>query len=193
MRWLFVDYLGIETKTMRKKREEHELLLSTAKGLQDLSKKRDADVEQSIKHDKKIEENLNQFMEEMKTSVIDTQKSMQQFADNRIHDREQSLEIQKKITDSINKIAKTDLQRDAQIEKLIVSQKETLADRINQKYKFYLSNNGIPEDEYDEFVSLHAAYKNVGGNHSGDAKFNYCIDHLPIIPVNVKLKFDDEK
>lgn len=68
--------------------------------------------------------------------------------------------------------------------------KESLADKINQKYKHYIAINGIPEDEVDEFVSLHQAYNGVGGNHHGDAKFNYCMEHLPIIPVEVKLKYD---
>ena len=57
------------------------------------------------------------------------------------------------------------------INSLITAQKEMLAEKINEKYKYYLSIKGIPEDEYDEFVSLHTAYKGVGGNHHGDAKF----------------------
>ena len=73
------------------------------------------------------------------------------------------------------------------INSLIVAQKEMLAEKINEKYKYYLSIKGIPEDEYDEFVSLHTAYNGVGGNHHGDAKFEYCINHLPIIPVATKL------
>lgn len=190
--WLFFDFLGIETKSMRQKREEHELLISTAKGLSELSDKHESDVSKSIAHDEKIENNLNIFMGEMKSSILETQKTIQKFADNRVHDREQSIEIQKELTDSINRIAKSDNKRDEQIDNLITSQKESLADRINQKYKYYLSVNGIPEDEVDEFISLHSAYKRLGGNHSGDAKFNYCMDHLPLIPVNVKLKYDEK-
>ena len=79
------------------------------------------------------------------------------------------------------------------INSLIEAQKELLAEKINEKYKYYLSIKGIPEDEYDEFVSLHTAYKGVGGNHHGDAKFEYCIKHLPIIPVETKLVFDSEE
>ena len=79
------------------------------------------------------------------------------------------------------------------INSLIIAQKEMLAEKINEKYKYYLSIRGIPEDEYDEFVSLHTAYKGVGGNHHGDAKFKYCIDHLPIIPVETKLVINNEE
>lgn len=87
-----------------------------------------------------------------------------------------------------------DGQEDRQkINSLITAQKEMLAEKINEKYKYYLSIKGIPEDEYDEFVSLHTAYKGVGGNHHGDAKFEYCINHLPIIPVETKLVFREEE
>lgn len=79
------------------------------------------------------------------------------------------------------------------INSLIVAQKEMLAEKINEKYKYYLSIKGIPEDEYDEFVSLHTAYNGVGGNHHGDAKFEYCITHLPIIPVETKLIYNEEQ
>lgn len=79
------------------------------------------------------------------------------------------------------------------IESLIVATKEILADRINEKYKKYISIGGIPEDEVDEFTSLHFAYKGCNGNHTGDAKFNYVMEHLPIIPVEVNLVFDDNE
>lgn len=191
--WLFFDYLGIETKSMREKKKDHELLVNTAKELKEIEEKRKIDVEQSIKHDKQIKNNLNEFMDEMRSVIHETQNAIEKFADNRVHDREQSLEIQKELTENISKIAESDALRDKQINNIIESQRESLADRINQKYKFYLSNNGIPEDEVEEFISLHSAYKGVGGNHSGDAKFNYCIEHLPRIPVNVKLKYDNDK
>ncbi len=79
-----------------------------------------------------------------------------------------------------------------QIDSLIVANKEMLAEKINEKYKYYISIKGIPEDEYDEFVALHSAYNGVGGNHHGDAKFNYCMEHLTVIPVKTKLVYAEE-
>ena len=81
---------------------------------------------------------------------------------------------------------------------LAIKYKEELQNKMldtwfNEKYKYYLSIGGVPEDERDEFISLHDAYKGVGGNHNGDAKFEYCINHLPIIPVETKLVFDSEE
>jgi hypothetical protein len=189
-KWLLFDFLGIETKAMRMKREEHELLLKTANGLKDLSARHLEDVNQSIKHDEKIQENLDSCINEIMESLEKTQDTITQFAENRVHDREQSFAIQKELTTSIAKLAESDSSRDEQINNIMWAQKESLADKINQKYKHYIAINGIPEDEVDEFVSLHQAYNGVGGNHRGDAKFNYCMEHLPIIPVEVKLKYD---
>nr|DAI78415.1 MAG TPA: hypothetical protein [Caudoviricetes sp.] len=189
-KWLLFDFLGIETKAMRMKREEHELLLKTANGLKDLSARHLEDVNQSIKHDEKIQENLDSCINEIMESLEKTQDTITQFAENRVHDREKSFAIQKELTTSIAKLAESDSSRDEQINNIMWAQKESLADKINQKYKHYIAINGIPEDEVDEFVSLHQAYNGVGGNHHGDAKFNYCMEHLPIIPVEVKLKYD---
>ena len=178
---------------MRQRKEEHELLIQTANGLKNLSEQHAEDVKQSIKHDQQIQANLDNCITEIKKSVESTQNAIKQFTENRIHDREQSFSIQRELTDSINKIADGNDARDKQMESIITSQKESLANTINQKYKHYLAIDGIPEDEVDEFVNLHAAYKLLGGNHNGDAKFNYCMEHLQIIPVDVKLKYDEKE
>lgn len=188
--WFLFDFLGIETKAMRQRKEEHELLIQTANGLKSLSEQHAEDVKQSIKHDQQIQVNLDNCITEIKKSVESTQNAIKQFTENRIHDREQSFSIQKELTESINKIVDGNDVRDKQMESIITSQKESLANTINQKYKHYLAIDGIPEDEVDEFVNLHSAYKLLGGNHNGDAKFNYCMEHLQIIPVEVKLKYD---
>jgi len=175
----FIDKLGLETKKMREKRENRELLLTTAKNLNELQ-------DRHIQDEKTFRENLNAYIEESRKDRKALHDEMSKYTENRINDRKQSLEIQKELKDSI-------ASRDEMIESLVVANKEMLAEKINEKYKYYISIKGIPEDEYDEFVSLHEAYNGVGGNHHGDAKFEYCIEHLPIIPVKTKLIFKGEK
>lgn len=101
-----------------------------------------------------------------------------------------------KTMDSLNglqeRLADMNEERTRQIQTLIIGTRESLGDRINQKYKYYLSVGGIPEDEIDEFTRLHAAYQSVGGNHSGDAKYHYCMEHLAIIPVETRLRPDKQ-
>lgn len=62
--------------------------------------------------------------------------------------------------------------------------REDLADKINDRYKRYFSLGYIPTDEFDEFIQIHDAYKGIGGNHSGDAKFEKCIKSLKVMEVN---------
>ena len=146
------------------------------------------------------EEKMAQMVSQHEKDIKDLKDTTDKYCDNRIHDREQSFEIQKKLTESMEKLADAigrieefNSVKEKQLDNLIESQKEILAEKINEKYKYYLSIDGIPEDEYDEFVSLHEAYKSTGGNHHGDAKFNYCIKHLKVIPVITELKITAER
>lgn len=189
--WLLFEKLGIETRRMKQKREESELLKTTyelAKTTAELSKTTAENLDKlqkrHIKDEKEFRDNLNNYIEESRKDRKALHEEMTKFADNRVSDRCQSLEIQKELKNSISA-------RDLQIESLIAANKEMLAEEINKKYKHYINIKGIPEDEYDEFVSLHKAYNGVGGNHHGDAKFQYCIDRLPIIPVEIKLAHKD--
>lgn len=188
-----IGKLGLETKWIREDREEHELLMNTSESLTVLQEEHKKDVKESNEHDKILQNNLSEFMSEMKDVISETQKEIKQFAENRVHDREQSRIIQKELTDSIKNIVDYNLDKEKQIDNLMAAQREILADKINEKYKYYISIEGIPEDEFDEFTNLHKAYKGVGGNHSGDAKYEYCINHLQVIPVESKLNFNKDK
>lgn len=191
--WLLFEKLGIETKKMKQRREAAALLKETAelaKTTAELAKTTAENLDKlqkrHIKDEEEFRNNLNDYIEESRKDRKALHDEMTKFTDNRISDRKQSIEIQKELKDSI-------AARDTQIEALLIANKEMLAEEINKKYKHYINIKGIPEDEYDEFVSLHKAYNGVGGNHHGDAKFQYCIDHLPIIPVETKLVYKDEQ
>lgn len=183
--WLFFEKLGIETRKMKQKRQESELLRTTTELAKTTAQNLDKLQERHTKDEEEFRNNLNNYMEESRKDRKALHEEMTKFTNNRINDRKQSLEIQKELKDSI-------AARDTQIESLVIANKEMLAEKINEKYKYYISIGGIPEDEYDEFVNMHAAYNGVGGNHHGDAKFEYCIKHLPIIPVKTNLIYKDE-
>ena len=180
--WLLVEKLGIETRKMKQQREDRELLKKTTELAEKTAENLDKLQARHTQDEEEFRNNLNNYMEESREDRKALHDEMSKFTENRIHDREQSLQIQKELNESI-------YCRDAQIEALVIANKEMLAEKINEKYKYYISIKGIPEDEYDEFVSLHNAYNGVGGNHHGDAKFEYCIEHLPIIPVETKLVY----
>lgn len=189
--WSLFDRLvfkkfGIETKKMRELRENKELLEATTELARTTAENLDKLQKRHCKDEEEFRNNLNSYMEESRKDRKALHEEMTSYSNNRINDRKQSIEIQKELKDSI-------AVRDMQIGALVNANKEILAAKINEKYKHYIDINGIPSDEYDEFVNLHAAYKGVGGNHTGDAKFQYCIDHLPIVPVDTKLVFKHDK
>lgn len=183
--WLLFEKLGIETRKMKQRRQEREQLEATSELAKTTADNLIKLQDRHMKDEEEFRKNLNDYMQESRQDRKALHDEMTNFANNRVSDRQQSLEIQKELKDSI-------AARDVQIESLIVANKEMLAEEINKKYKHYISIKGIPEDEYDEFVSLHKAYNGVGGNHHGDAKFQYCIDHLPIIPVETNLVYKAE-
>lgn len=184
--WLFVEKLGIETKKTREKRQDKEKLEAATKLAKTTAENLDKLQKRHCKDEEDFRNNLNSYMEESRKDRKALHEEMTKYSENRIKDRQQSLEIQKELKDSISV-------RDEQINALVDANKEMLAEKINEKYKYYISIGGIPEDEYDEFVSMHKAYNGVGGNHHGDAKFEYCMEHLPIIPVETKLKYKEEE
>lgn len=184
--WLFVGKLGIETKKMRLRRQETEQLKATAELARTTAENLDKLQTRCTKDEDEFRNSLHNYMEESRKDRKALHDEMVNFSNNRINDRQQSLQIQKELKDSI-------IARDVQIDSLITANKEMLAEKINEKYKYYISIQGIPEDEYDEFVSLHSAYNGVGGNHHGDAKFEYCMEHLPIIPVKTKLVYKEDE
>lgn len=71
LEWLCMKFLKIEFKKSRERREEHELLIKTAQGLTDLSKKHDIDVDQSIKHDQIIKNDLDKLTKMFVEKEID--------------------------------------------------------------------------------------------------------------------------
>ena len=65
----FIAKLGLETRWMRIRREEHDLLIQTSQGLAELQERHTHDVEESDAHDEDINLELSAFMSELKTSI----------------------------------------------------------------------------------------------------------------------------
>lgn len=56
-----IDKLGLETKWMRKKREEHELLVRTSQNLAELQKQHKSDMHTSDKQDEEMKNNIKKL------------------------------------------------------------------------------------------------------------------------------------
>ena len=180
----FFALIGRPLKWIKKNDTDHQILMDAISTMKSMQETHAADKKEVNDKNDKLEKALTAFMDEVKADI-------KQFNENRRKDRNQSFEIQKQLSDSIQSVVDKNKTRDDQISALIDANKEMLAEKINDKYKYYVSIDGIPADEYDEFVSLHKAYNGVGGNHHGDAKYEYCINHLKVIPVERNLFKED--
>lgn len=180
----FVKKFGIETKSMREKRENKELLKTTAENLAALQTKHTTDEETFRK-------NLNDYMRESREDRKALHAEMKQYSENRIADRKQSFQIQKELTDSIKEITRGQGERDGQITALMEGSKELLGDTIDQRYNKYIQLKGIPQNEVDEFDAIYNAYRGLKGNHGRETKYKYVKNHLPVLPVKTEVVVDD--
>lgn len=72
----FIEKLGLETKGMRKKKEEHNLLIQTSQGLIQLQEKHEESVRQSIRHDEMIKADISSLTDKV-NEIADTLSVMQ--------------------------------------------------------------------------------------------------------------------
>ena len=180
----FVKKFGIETNSMREKRENKELLKTTAENLAKLQDRHTEDEETFRK-------NLNDYMKESRADRKALHEEMKQYSENRIADRQQSFQIQKELTASIKVITKGQSERDEQIAALMEGSKELLGDTIDQRYNKYISLKGIPQNEVDEFDDIYNAYRGLKGNHGRQTKYEYVKEHLPVLPVKTEIVTED--
>ena len=179
--------LGIETRKQR----DHKLLNQTIEGLAKLQDKHMSDmnefkrtqeenVQQSIRHDEMIRDELRSFTSEIRNSIEKLNNQMKEYSDNRIHDREQSFEIQRELQNDSKC-------RDMQIEALMAGSMELLGDKIDQRFSRYVELGGIPENEVEEFAGIYNAYKGLGGNHKREEKYLYIKNHMKVLPVKKQI------
>ena len=185
------EKFGIETKKQR----DHKLLIQTSQNLTALQEQHTKDIKefkdsqtenvnQSIRHDEIIKEELKSFIDEIRSSIVSLTTQMNQYSENRIHDREQSFEIQRQLN-------KRSDDRDKKIEALMLGNMELLGDKIDQRFSRYVALDGIPENEVEEFDGIFAAYKALNGNHKREEKYKYVKNHMKVIPVEAKIKIDE--
>lgn len=185
------EKFGIETKKQR----DHKLLIQTSQNLTALQEQHTKDIKefkdsqtenvnQSIRHDEIIKEELKSFIDEIRSSIVSLTNQMNQYSENRIHDREQSFEIQRQLN-------KRSDDRDKKIEALMLGNMELLGDKIDQRFSRYVAFDGIPENEVEEFDGIFAAYKALNGNHKREEKYKYVKNHMKVIPVEAKIKIDE--
>ena len=145
----FSEKFGIETKSMRRKREEHELLVNTADGLAktseslvELQRQHNESVKQSIRHDKELKDELQSLRNDFHAQTQDLNQNIST--------------MKKEIDDRLN---------DSKVRENERVQAE-LKDRIGQSYRYYHTIGKINDMELEALKDLIKSYENHGGENS---------------------------
>lgn len=172
--WFLFDVLGIETKRMKQRREDHELLIKTSQNLIALQEKHDKDTDTSNKHDNELDEKLTTFMTEVKYEI-------KNLVNDRIYDSECSREyraefngVQNKIFESLNEMStkiddmqkSTDERFEASEEKQNKRVQSEIKERIAQSYRRYNLSKKITKMELEALEDSINTYEEHGGDNS---------------------------
>lgn len=125
----FVTKFGLETKSMREKRESQELIKTTAENLATLQSRHTQD-------EKEFRESLKNYIQESRADRKALHDEMKQYSQNRIDDRKQSLKIQSEFKESIEEIAQRQSDRDEKIKDLA----DMLLDKQISDYRWEIIN-----------------------------------------------------
>ena len=104
LEWIFVDKLGLETKTQRERNAALKQLDDTTILARQTAENLNKLEERHTKDEKEFRNNLNRHMTESEKDRKALHQEMRRYSENRIKDREQSIMIQKELTTSMNKL-----------------------------------------------------------------------------------------
>lgn len=198
----FSDIIGKPFKWVKKKNEDHELLLSLSERFADLADRHDKDMKISDYNDKEIKEFLDNFIKEsskrnekirkdLTESVTEIKYSVKKLYDDNLSYRDKSREIRSRMDDKIQMVIDANADRDNLIKAIAEGNKELLGDKIDQKFEKYVKLDGIPSNEVDEFNSLCRAYFALNGNHNRKNKYEHVKKRMKVIPVETNLILDE--
>lgn len=122
--WFF-DFLGIETKWMRKRKEQAELLQNTADAVKKLAeetkeikKEHAKDKTDVVNQNLELKNMLTGFMDEMRQSISENHQEIQHFYDKQLEFKGESIDREQRLNNRINGMAEKDDSRDALIENI---------------------------------------------------------------------------
>ena len=164
--WFFNRY-GIETKRMKKEREDHELLIKTSQNLVLLQEK-------SEKDDRGLEVAFEVFVDEVRESFDQVHKKFEEVNKAQLKRRDQSLDVQRQLTNKIDDICHVlDEMQKSTNERFAQSEEKTnkrvqsdIKERIAQSYRRYNNTKKISHMELEALEDLIDTYESFGGTNS---------------------------
>lgn len=130
----FSEIVGKPVKWIRKKNEDHELLIKTAQGLNELRVKQDEDTKQSIRHDKMIKEDLEKLtliiqdknINDWRYEILDMASAISSGRRYSKEQYEHVIDIYGRYEDLLKSLGRTNGQVDVSMEVIMESYKEKL-------------------------------------------------------------------
>lgn len=181
LEWFFVEKLGIQTKWSRERKQERELLITTAESLNKLQEVHEQDMERSDRHDEEIKEELVNFTTELRQTLKSQNDKMNEFTANRIKDRERSREIQKEWSEAQERISnsvaiissKLDKMKEDTDKRFIENEEKQnkkeqakIKAEISNRYSIYHERKWITDIEFEALEGLISTYESFGGLNS---------------------------
>ena len=154
--WLFFERLGIETRKMKQRRQESELLKTTAELAKTTAENLDKLQKRHIKDEEEFRKNLNNYIEESRKDSKALHDEMVKFTDNRISDRQRNLEVQKELDEKINNL--TDMFVDKEIDDMRYKILD-FASSISSGKKFN-------RESYDHILRIYDKYEKILEEHN---------------------------
>lgn len=189
--WQLLEYpiklLGLETKGMRQRREERELLHNTANTVNDtvniikeIQETHANDKQDVLRRNEELQRMFSGFMSEMREIITEHQSSIQRYGENRTRDRAQSFEIQRELKDNQKDLKESIVALSRKQEEVIQkvqnlaeqNRKYELADMretLLQSYRYYTNTRTNPmlswtAMEAHAFWEQYGSYESLGGN-----------------------------
>lgn len=128
------EIIGKPVKWVKRRSEDHELLIETSKGLNELQKKQEEDTKQSIRHDKMIKDDLEKLtlliqdknINDWRYEILDMASAI---GSGRKYSKEQYdhvIDIHGRYEDLLKTLGRTNGQVDASMEVIMDTYKEKL-------------------------------------------------------------------
>lgn len=166
--------LDIETKTMREKREQHELLKATAELAKTTAENLDKLQKRHTKDEEDFRNNLNNYMKESREDRRALHDEMTKFSDNRVNDRQVSIEREKRLDD---RITESNEHRDKIIngisetlskltDMMVDSNIENMRWEILNFCSALTSGRKYNKESFNHVISVHEKYEKILEEHN---------------------------
>ena len=80
-----------------------------------------------------------------------------------------------------DKLKKSEEEMHHEINAITAAVQQLLADRLNQRIRYYYKIGYIPHDELENFQHQYTAYKGVDGNGEMELRFHKCLEDLHVV------------